>query len=535
MSSSSKQEKNNDGDSNNNTNRSLKKGTWSKDEDKILVDYVTKYGARKWNEVQKRTELARSGNCCRFRWINHLQPGVVKGKFSEHEAKEVIRMKKLNLKWCDMAKQLPGRSDNDIKNFWNARERKLNRENSLNGSSSLSHDHELNDNREKSLSGSTSTSQQVDSQDDKYSKQFPKLFDDSNKQLPKFPKLVNDSNMFYTNVGSTSISNHTTPSGINRAGIGTSFMHEARVPNPSSLSPYLNFQNMYNPLPSIEHKLHRKYPSRYDEINAKLFDVSNKELPKWVDDSKMPYYCVGSTSTSKHTTPTWTNRVGNGTSSNQFTMVPNPLPPCSYVQNMDYQLPSYKKLGEYPQNPLPPPKEAQYQRTGSVSPYNASRVRSSKVNLVDENGKKPISFENDFGANSLRNFTDSYLRRASSLLDNGNNNNLNDKLPHDVKDTLNTAINEKGIDWDRFSYFGSFDNNFNNNLHDKIPHNNDKILDDIKDTLGAALHGKGIDSDHFPDLSSSDNDDNNNLHDKIPHNMKDTLDAVIYGKSFHPK
>ncbi|MCI03206.1 hypothetical protein A2U01_0024241, partial [Trifolium medium] len=173
---------------------------------------------------------------------------------------------------------------------------------------------------------------------------------------------------------------------------------------------------------------------------------------------------------------------GNGTSSKQFTMVPNPLPPCSYVQNMDYQLPSYKKLGEYPQNPLPPPKEAQYQRTGSVAPYR-----------------------------------NSYLRHASSLLHNDDNNNLNDKLPHDVKDTLDTAINEKGIDWDLWSYFDSLDNDDNNNLHDKIPHNNDKVRI------------------NFPNLSSLDNDDNNNLHDKIPHDIKDTLDAVVYGKSFHPK
>jgi hypothetical protein len=146
---------------------------------------------------------------------------------------------------------------------------------------------------------------------------------------------------------------------------------------------------------------------------------------------------------------------------------------------MDFQLPPYKKLGEYPQNPLPPPMEAQYQMTESVSPYR---------NLVDEKGKKPISFENDFGANFVSNFTDPYLCHGSRLLDNDGNNNLNDKLPRDVNDTLDAAINEDDIDWDTLS-----------------------------------------------DLGSLDNDDNNNLRDKIPHDIKDTLDAVIYGKSFHPK
>ncbi|WJX59227.1 hypothetical protein P8452_44577 [Trifolium repens] len=177
-------------------------------------------------------------------------------------------------------------------------------------------------------------------------------------------------------------------------------------------------------------------------------------------------------------------------------MVPNPLPPCSYVQNMD--------LGEYPQNPLPPPKEAQYQMTESVSPYR---------NLVDEKGKKPISFENDFGANLGNNFTDPYLRHGSRLLDNDGNDNSNDKLPHDVNDTLDAAINEGDINWDTLSDLGSLGNEYN-----KLPHN-----------------GKNIDSDHLPDLSSSYNDGSNNLRDKIPHDIKDTLAAVIYGKTFHPK
>jgi hypothetical protein len=90
---------------------------------------------------------------------------------------------------------------------------------------------------------------------------------------------------------------------------------------------------------------------------------------------------------------------------------------------------------------------------------------------------------------------------------------LNDKLPHDVNDTLDAAINEGDINWDTLSDLGSLDNEYN-----KLPHN-----------------GNNIDSYHLPDLSSSYNDGSNNLHDKIPHNIKDTLDAVIYGKTFHPK
>jgi hypothetical protein len=56
-----------------------------------------------------------------------------------------------------------------------------------------------------------------------------------------------------------------------RASIGT-FMHDARVPNPSPFSPYFD-QNMDYPHPSIKHNLHRKYPSRYDEIIKNNFQT----------------------------------------------------------------------------------------------------------------------------------------------------------------------------------------------------------------------------------------------------------------------
>jgi hypothetical protein len=85
-----------------------------------------------------------------------------------------------------------------------------------------------------------------------------------------------------------------------RDSIGTSFMHDARVPNPFPFSTYFESQNM-----------DRKYPSRYDEINKNnskqlpnLFDIPNKELSKWVDDSNMLSNNVGSASTSNHTIPT---------------------------------------------------------------------------------------------------------------------------------------------------------------------------------------------------------------------------------------
>jgi hypothetical protein len=119
---------------------------------------------------------------------------------------------------------LPGRSDNDIKNFFNSRARKLNRNLKLSGSSSKQVDGSQKDkfNIPKGKFKKQNLHRKYPSNYDEmnennFSKQLPKLVDDSNKQLPKFSELVDDSRMLYNNVESTSISNHTTPSSwINR-------------------------------------------------------------------------------------------------------------------------------------------------------------------------------------------------------------------------------------------------------------------------------------------------------------------------------
>ncbi|RHN57508.1 putative transcription factor MYB-HB-like family [Medicago truncatula] len=176
-----------------------KKGKWSKEEDEILKAYVEKHGTRNWDEVSKNTGLAHFGRSCRFRWYNNLRPGVKKGPFSKEEENKVFQLRKKfgGFKWSKIARELPGRTDNDIKNFWNARKRKHKKC----GLSPFPDNMELDD----ELNGGSSGQQVEDSQENN--------FDVSNKQ---FSKLVDDSNMFYNNVGSTSTSNHTTSRLIDR-------------------------------------------------------------------------------------------------------------------------------------------------------------------------------------------------------------------------------------------------------------------------------------------------------------------------------
>ncbi|KAK1660932.1 hypothetical protein QYE76_049091 [Lolium multiflorum] len=119
----------------------LRRGPWTLEEDNLLMSYITCHGEGRWNLLARCSGLKRTGKSCRLRWLNYLKPDIRRGNLTAEEQLVILELHaKWGNRWSRIAQHLPGRTDNEIKNYWRTRVQKQARQLKVDANSAVFRD-----------------------------------------------------------------------------------------------------------------------------------------------------------------------------------------------------------------------------------------------------------------------------------------------------------------------------------------------------------------------------------------------------------
>ncbi|CAD5185891.1 unnamed protein product [Musa acuminata subsp. malaccensis] len=120
----------------------LRRGPWTLEEDTLLIHYIACHGEGRWNLLARCSgSLKRTGKSCRLRWLNYLKPDIKRGNLTPEEQLMILELhSKWGNRWSRIAQHLPGRTDNEIKNYWRTRVQKQARQLKVDANSAMFRD-----------------------------------------------------------------------------------------------------------------------------------------------------------------------------------------------------------------------------------------------------------------------------------------------------------------------------------------------------------------------------------------------------------